>query len=324
MNSLFLFLAAFIWGVAFVAQSAGGDIVGPYTFGCIRSFLGVLILLPVILYRDKKGISLDVKESLLETGLSDEEIRANKKARNKTMWIGGICCGLALCVSSNLQQMGLYFGASSGKAGFLTACYILLVPILGIFLKKKCSWNVWVSVVVALAGLYLLCINGEFTVAFSDILLLLCALGFSVQIMLVDNYSPKVDGVKLSCIQFLVMGIITAVPMFFVEMRSLENINAVWLPALSSMAAWIALGYAGFMSNGVAYTFQILGQRGTNPAVASLIMSLESTFSVLAGWVILKEYLSAKELLGCLFIFFAVMFSQIPFDTMLKKSKVAE
>lgn len=296
-NSLLLILTAFIWGIAFVAQSTGGDAVGPYTFNCIRSLIGGIVLLPVIKLLD--SLHLTNRKPL------------NKKDRS-ILLVGGACCGIALALASNLQQMGLFLGASAGKAGFLTACYILIVPVLGFFLKKKCGLNIWIGIVIAVIGLYLLCIHGDFSIQFSDVLLLLCAFLFAVHILVIDHFTPMVDGVRMSCIQFFVCGALSFFPMFFVDMgHSLSGIKA-WTPALLNPSAWIPILYAGVLSCGVAYTLQIVGQQGVNPTVASLLMSLESVFSVLAGWVILGEALSPRELLGCGLIFGAVVLAQIP------------
>lgn len=296
-HSLLLLLTSLIWGIAFVAQSEGGDAIGPYSFNCIRSILGGLILLPAIKILDKTGIS---------------DRKPITKKDKKTLLIGGISCGIALCIATNVQQLGLFFGTSAGKAGFLTACYILLVPILGIFLKKKCGWNVWIGVGITLIGLYLLCMNGSTNFKFADMLVLLCALVFSVHILIVDRFSPLVDGVRMSCIQFFVCGILTAIPMFIVDMKhSIQGIIE-WAPTLASLDAWIPLLYAGFFSCGVAYTLQIVGQEGLNPTVASLLMSLESVFAVLAGWIILGETMGIREILGCILIFVAIVLAQIP------------
>lgn len=296
-NSLLLVLTAFIWGVAFVAQSKGGDAVGPYSFNCIRFLIGSIVLIPVYKFLDKKNITKN---------------KPVTKEQKKNLWVAGICCGLCLCIASNLQQVGITLGTPAGKAGFLTACYILIVPILGLFLKKKCGWNIWLGVVLTLIGLYLLCMNGSFSLQFSDVLLILCALMFSIHIMVVDHFSPLVDGVRLSSIQFFVSGALSAVPMFFSDMEhSLDNLS-VWAQGFENAGAWIAILYAGVLSCGVAYTLQIIGQNGVNPTVASLLMSLESVFSVLAGFVILKEVLTGRELTGCLLIFLAVCLAQMP------------
>ena len=293
-NSFLLVLAAFIWGIAFVAQSTGGDAVGPYTFNCIRSIIGGLVLLPVIRLSDrlhwsrKKPVSREDRRILLT---------------------GGIACGIALSIASNLQQVGITMGSPVGKAGFITACYMLIVPILGLFLKKKCGWNVWIGIVIAVVGLYLLCIQESFSIQFSDFLLMLCALSFAVQILIVDHYADRVDGVRMACIEFLVCGIVSAVPMFFVDIGSVSGISD-WASAFADPYAWIPILYAGALSCGVAYTLQIIGQRGMNPTVASLLMSLESVFSVLAGWILLNEALSGREILGCILIFIAVVLAQ--------------
>lgn len=295
-NSFLLVLAALIWGFAFVAQSTGGDAVGPYTFNCIRSVIGGVILLPVIM-------------------LSDRLQWSRKKPVSRQDWrtllTGGVSCGIALSIASNLQQVGIYMGSPVGKAGFLTACYMLMVPILGIFLKRKCGWNVWLGIVIAVAGLYLLCIKGSFSIQFSDLLILLCALAFAVQILVVDHYVDMVDGTRMACIQFLVCGITSAIPMIFVDMGLSVSEISEWVSAFADPYAWIPILYAGALSCGVAYTLQIIGQRGMNPTVASLLMSLESVFSALAGWMLLNEALSGREITGCMLIFGAVILAQL-------------
>lgn len=296
-NSFLLVLTAFIWGIAFVAQSAGGDAVGPYTFNCIRSIIGGVVLLPVIRLLD--GLHLTKHKPL-------------DKAGWRQLLTGGIACGIALAAASNLQQMGLYMGASAGKAGFLTACYMLIVPVLGLFLNKKCGWNIWLGIVTAVAGLYLLCIHEDFFIQFSDLLLLLCALSFAVHILVIDHFAVLVDGVRMACIQFLVSGALSAIPMFFVDMKHSAAGILAWAPAFADPYAWISILYAGVLSCGVAYTLQIIGQQGLNPTVASLLMSLESVFSVLAGWALLGEALSGREILGCVLIFGAVVLAQLP------------
>lgn len=295
-NSFLLIFASFIWGIAFVAQSTGGNAVGPYTFNCIRSVIGGIVLLPVIRLSDR---------------LHWSQKKPVSREDRRTLLTGGIACGIALSIASNLQQVGIYMGSPVGKAGFLTACYMLLVPILGLFLKKRCGWNVWVGVAITVAGLYLLCIQGSFSIQFSDFLLLLCALSFAVQILTVDHFVDRVDGVRMACIEFLVCGIISAIPMIFVDMgRSVSEISK-WASALADPFAWIPILYAGVLSCGVAYTLQIVGQRGMNPTVASLLMSLESVFSVLAGWILLNEALSGREIWGCILIFIAVVLAQL-------------
>ena len=295
-NSLLLLLTALIWGVAFVAQRQGGAEAGPYTFNCIRSLLGAVVLLPVLYFLDRHGNE-----------------KKPKTAEDKRVLVtGGVLCGIVLFVSSTVQQLGLYYGTTAGKAGFLTACYILLVPILGILFGRKCGWNVWVSVVVALAGLYFLCLTNGFTFQFSDALVLLCAVCFSVHIMVVDHFSPLVDGVRMACIQFLTCGLLGVIPTFAVDMRQ-AGLDG-WLQSLGGVSVWIAILYAGVMSCGVAYTLQIVGQNGLNPTVASLLMSLESVFSALAGALLLQERMSRREVLGSVLVFAAVLFAQVDFS----------
>ena len=306
-NSLILLLTATIWGIAFVAQSEGGDAVGPFTFNATRSIIGSLVLIPVIFLLNKINPQSDTNSE--ETAASASGSANNKGAsvggnlftRNKTLILGGIACGICLCLASNFQQLGIQY-TSVGKAGFLTACYIIIVPILGLFMKKKCSPFIWVAVVMALVGLYLLCITDGFSIGKGDILVLICAVLFSLHILVIDYFSPKVDGVKMSCIQFLVCGILTAIPAVILEHPRLSAFNG----------AWGAILYAGVMSCGVAYTLQIVGQKNMNPTVASLILSLESCISVLAGWIILGQKLSTREIIGCVVMFAAIILAQLP------------
>lgn len=286
-SSLILLLTATIWGVAFVAQSVGMEYIGPFTFNAIRCVLGGLVLIPVILVLKKKK----------ETGAENQE-----KEDKKTLWAGGIACGVILCIASNLQQFGI-MEASVGKSGFFTALYIVMIPVIGIFIGKRPGIKLWFCVALAVVGMYLLCMkDGSFTIERADIMLLLCALAFSFHILVVDYFSPKVDGVKMSCIQFFVCGVLSAVGMLFTETPDISNIQAAWLPLL----------YAGLLSCGVGYTLQIVGQKGINPVIASLIMSLESVISALAGWVILGQVLSPKEILGCVLMFVAIIITKIP------------
>lgn len=286
-SSLILLLTATIWGVAFVAQSVGMEYIGPFTFNAIRCVLGGLVLIPVILVLKKKK----------ETGAENQE-----KEDKKTLWTGGIACGVILCIASNLQQFGI-MEASVGKSGFFTALYIVMIPVIGIFIGKRPGIKLWFCVALAVVGMYLLCMkDGSFIIERADIMLLLCALAFSFHILVVDYFSPKVGGVKMSCIQFFVCGVLSAVGMLFTETPDISNIQAAWLPLL----------YAGLLSCGVGYTLQIVGQKGINPVIASLIMSLESVISALAGWVILGQVLSLKEIIGCVLMFVAIVITQIP------------
>lgn len=299
-NTGMLFLAALIWGFAFVAQSAGMEYVGPFTFNAVRCVIGSLVLVPVaLLYKPEESNGDGTKKS---TRVEDETVKGSWFSRNKTLLLGGVSCGIFLGVATNLQQIGI-MTTSVGKAGFLTALYIVLVPIAGLFFKKKCPATVWIGVVCSFAGLYLLCMTGgSFSLATGDLLLLGCAVVFTGHILVIDYFAPKVNGVWMSCIQFLTAGIISAIPMLFTETPTWEGIFAAKLPIL----------YAGVMSCGVAYTLQILGQKNYNPTVAVLILSLESCFSVLGGFLILHETLTARELCGCALMFAAIILAQLP------------
>lgn len=289
-NGLLLLLTATIWGVAFVAQSIGMDYVGPFTFNAIRSTIGGLVLIPVIflLSRLDRGKAAGGAEKTKESG--------------RTLLLGGVSCGVMLCLASNFQQFGVKY-TTVGKAGFITACYIVIVPIFGLFLKKACSPAVWGAVVLAVAGLYLLCMEGDrFLVSRGDFLVFICAVLFALHILVIDYFSPMTDGVKLSCIQFFVCGILSAIAMVLFE-------HPVWSDILS---AWGPILYAGVMSCGVAYTLQVIGQKGMNPTLSSLILSLESSISVLAGWLILGQRLSARQFFGCAVMFGAILLAQVP------------
>lgn len=292
-NSLILFLTAFIWGVAFVAQSKGMDYVEPFTFNCVRSVIGGLFLIPCIFVLNK----LNPERKMEYQAMSPE----NQKAGRKKLLTGGILCGIVFFVASNLQQFGIVY-TTVGKAGFITAMYIVIVPILGLFFRRKCSPTVWFGVLLAVGGLYFLCITDGFAIGQGELLVFLCAVGFSVHIMVIDHYTQLVDGVKMSCIQFLVNGVLSGICMFAFENPSMGNLLAAWQPIL----------YAGILSCGVAYTLQIVGQKGMNPTVASLILSLESVISVLAGLVLLKQKMSDREIFGCVLMFAAIILAQLP------------
>lgn len=296
-NFILLVLTALIWGSSFVAQKSGGPQVGAFTFNGIRSFIGGLFLVGFI---------------LLRTLISKQSAVPKTREEKKNLLIGGTLCGVVLFIATSLQQIGLNLGASAGTAGFLTACYMVLVPILGLFLKKRCPWTTWVSVFVALLGLYLLCINGKFTLNLYDGIVLLCAVVFAVHILVIDRFAPLVDGVCLSCIQFLVCGLLSLIPMWIFDIGyTFQNIEP-WLSVLSEFDVWIPILYAGIMSCGVGYTLQIVAQKGINPTVASMVLSLESVFSVLSGWLILGERMSLRNMIGCALIFAAILFVQLP------------
>ena len=281
-----LLLTAFIWGVAFVAQSVGMDYIGPFTFNCVRSLIGGMVLIPLILFLRRK-----------------EQKNGNEEIRNyrKNTIAGGICCGFFLAVASSFQQFGIMY-TTVGKAGFITALYIVIVPILGIFMKKKVAPIVWASSVIAIIGFYMLSISGQVSINKGDILVLICAVLFSLHILVIDHFSPRGNSVAISCIQFFTSGIICGIGMLLFENPQISDIIEAYVPIL----------YAGIMSCGVAYTLQIVGQKNMDPTVASLILSLESVFSALAGWLILGQSLSVKELIGCGLVFAAVLLAQLP------------
>ena len=294
-GALLLTLPALIWGTAFVAQSLGMDYLGPFTFNGVRNFVAAVGLLPVIAFlRRRQGKA---------------EARGAAGNSRKTLWVGGVLCGLALGGASSLQQIGIQF-TTVGKAGFLTALYIVIVPLLGLLLKKRVALPVWVSVVIAAVGTYLLSIQEDFTIAAGDLFVILCAVCFSVHILLVDRFSPSVNGVELSCIQFLVAGVFSTIVAFLVETPNVQDILRSWGPIL----------YTGLISSGVGYTLQILGQKDTPPAVASLIMSLESVFAALSGWLLLGQGMTGREAVGCALVFAAVVLAQIPFAALRGRS----
>lgn len=296
-NFFLLVLTALIWGSSFVAQKSGGPTVGAFTFNGVRSFVGGLFLLCFILLRD---------------GITRKNTWPKTKDAQRNLWIGGTICGVVLFAATSLQQIGMNLGAEAGTAGFLTACYMVIVPILGLFLKKKCPWTTWVGVAVAAIGLYLLCIQGDFTMNYYDAIVLLCAVVFAVHILVIDRYAPLVDGVRMSCIQFLVCGLLSVVPMFVTDIGFNKASMGTWLHMMGNFDVWIPILYAGIMSCGVAYTLQIVAQKGMNPTVASMVLSLESVFSVLSGCLLLGERMSFRNILGCILIFTAITFVQIP------------
>lgn len=303
-RSLLLLLTAIIWGTAFVAQSEGMDHVGPITFNGVRSLLGGIALLPCVIVVDL------IERKKMRTGEIPTPTEEEKISARKKLIFGGIICGLIIFGASTAQQIGLVY-TSAGKAGFITALYIVLVPIFGLFVGRKCSPSIAVAVVLAVIGLYLLCMNEEFSITLGDGLIILCAVLFAFHILTVDRISPFVSGVKLSCLQFLVCGLVSLVFMFIFEEPSIEGLSAVAFPIF----------YAGVMSCGVAYTLQIIGQKGNNPTVASLIMSLESCVAVIAAWIIQGDGLTERELSGCLIMFAAIILAQFPLEKMFKRKK---
>lgn len=282
-GSAALLFATVIWGSAFIAQSVGMDYIGPFTFQTMRSVLAVPFLI-VVVFAFERDLSVSVKKWL-----------------DPKLWKAGLPCGIALFIAAGLQQMGIVH-TSAGKAGFITAMYIVLVPILGIFLRKKPPVTAWFSVILAVIGLYLLSCVGVTQVNIGDLYLLGCALGYAVQITLVDRMGSAVDGLRLNCVQSLFCGVFSGIIMFLTEEPVVSNIIACWIP----------LVYAGIFSLGIAFSLQIIGQKHLEPTSAALIMSLESVFAALFGWLLLHESMSASELWGCALVFGAVILSQIP------------
>lgn len=291
--NLLLLLTAMIWGAAFVAQSVSMDYIGPFTFLFSRSILGGVVLLPLIAVFDRKIPG--------EAPLPGER---------KTLILGGLLCGTALFVASAFQQIGIQ-ETTAGKAGFITSMYMVLIPVCGLFLGRKVQRKVWGAVVVALVGMYFLCLHGSGLTAINrgDLMEMVCAVGFTVHILVIDRFTGRVDGVKMSCIQFFVCGILSFICMLLFEEPNWRDILDAWLPIV----------YAGVLSSGVGYTLQIVAQKDTDPTVASLLMSLESVFSLIAGWIILHQAMSRRELFGCMLMFAAVIWVQLPTRRKAKK-----
>ena len=288
LGSGMLLLTAMIWGVAFVAQSVGMDYVEPFTFNFARYIIGGVVLLPFL----KLGNSDLQKENT--------EDKTKKKQCLRRSVIGGIGCGVLLFCASMLQQFGIMYTNVVGKAGFITALYIILVPVLGIFFRKKTKPLLWICVGISVIGLYLLCVSDGYRLELADILLLACALFFAFHIIFIDYISPNTNGVLVSCVQFFVSGLFCMVAMFLFESPSFAGMLKAYVPIL----------YTGVLSCGVAYTFQILGQKYVEPTKASLILCLESVVAVLAGWLLLQQALSIRELLGCIIMFVAIIMAQ--------------
>lgn len=303
-GNLLLLLTAFIWGMAFAAQSEGMKYVEPFTFMGVRSYLAGIVLL--IFLGVRRGLEKRHKKGTPGAALKEAEEKtpgnAPGKSSGRMLLLGGVCCGVVLFTASMLQQIGIKYAPESGKAGFITALYIVLVPVCGIFIKKKAGARVWLAVLTALCGMYLLCVSDGFTIAKGDVYLLLCALAYAADILVVDYFSPKADGAAMSCIQFFVCGLLGTAGMFWTEKAEAARILKAWLP----------LVYTGVFSSGVGYTLQIVAQKDTEPTEASLIMSLESVFAALGGWLLLGQTLSVRESAGCALVFAAVILAQIP------------
>ena len=285
-GNIILFITAIIWGVSFVSQSVGMNYIGPNTFMGIRTTMGGLVLLPFIFFGDR----------------AKKRSGTYEKTDFKKLLKYGILCGLFLCIASTLQTYGLQV-TTTAKSGFLTALYIIFVAIFGIFCGKKLSFKMAIGVISAVVGMYFLCLFGEvISFNYGDALTLLCAVFFAGQILLIDKFIDKVDGVKLACTQFLSSGIINLIIMFIVESPDIENILACTIPLL----------YSGIMSCGVAYTLQIIGQKYAEPTSASIIMSLESVFAAMSGWILMGEQMTIAQISGCVFMFLAIVLVQLP------------
>jgi len=298
-GTLLLLIASIIWGTAFVAQSMGTNYLNAFAFNSLRNFIGVFALIPVLLWQictENRNMNRVQNKRIGNFAHNLQNIFS------RDLLLGGLICGTALCLASNFQQLGIEY-STVGKSAFITTLYIILVPLLGLFFKKKLPLQIWIGVILAMIGLYLLCMKDEvFILTTGDIYLLLCAFFFTIQITAVDFFAPKVNCVALSMMQFLVTAIESGIGMLYTGLPSFENIQGAMIPLL----------YAGVLSSGIAYTFQIIGQKHLAPTVASLLMSLESVFATLAGWIILNEILSTKELIGCGLVFTAVILTQLP------------
>ena len=291
--NLLLILTAFIWGVAFVAQDVAADAVLPMYFNGLRMALAAMALLPTVWLTDRR-LQVGRGEGLVWKRMSPMQ--------KKELFVGGVCCGAMLALGSVFQQMGITLGTGAGKAGFITALYIVLVPLAGIFQRKRIGRLVWIAVALSAVGLYFLCMQGSFSIDPGDGMLILCALSYTGHILVVDHFSRRTDCVKMSCIQFAVTSLICLMGGMLFESLSWAAVRACLIPIL----------YAGVMSGAMGYTLQIIAQRDAEPAIASLLMSLESVFAVLAGWVILGDVLSLREFMGCAMMMGGIVLAQLP------------
>lgn len=286
IGGIMLIIATLIWGTSLVAQRLATGHIGPFTFNAVRFLIGALALLPFILITDYHKNRLQTSDNRFET----KDILQIK---------GGLICGCILFATASLQQIGIIY-TTVGKAGFITALYVVIVPVLGLFFGRHIHLQILGCIFLATFGMYLLCINEKFTLGFGDTLVLICAFSTAVHILTIDYLSSKVDCVKLSCLQFFVCGILSSIAAFIFEKPELQSLMNASGPII----------YTGILSCGVAYTLQALGQKYVSPVAASLILSLESVFSVLSGWIMLGETLSIREILGCIMMFTAIIVSQ--------------
>ena len=284
-HTLMLLVASFLWGTTFVAQSLGAEYVGAGTYLALRTYIGILFLLPFVLYRDRME--------------NRDHLKRNRRQELKTFVKGGTLAGLFIFLASFAQQYGIAY-TSVAKAGFLTALYVVFVPIISFFFGRRFDNRLWICIALSVVGLYLLCMKGSFYLEMGDAMMILSALGFSIQILAVSRYSKRIDPVKLTLSQFIVEAFLATIVMVVLEKPDLVSIyNA--LPAIL---------YAGIFSSGIAYTLQAMGQKNLNPAIASIAMCLESVFGTLSGWIVLGQKLSLREVIGCVLMFGAIVLSQ--------------
>ncbi|MEE8885096.1 MAG: DMT family transporter [Eubacteriales bacterium] len=304
-HSLYLLLAAFFWGTTFVAQSVAMDDLGPYTYNMCRCFVGALVLLPLAIYTGRiDPLAVNYR------GADIPDVSRSHGERWKSLLTGGIVVGLCMFMAGGLQQVGLVY-TTAGKSGFVTALYIVLVPIFSlIFFRKKCSPLVWLAVVLAVVGFFLLCIQSGFTINKGDLITLGGSVFWALHILSVDHFVQKTNGIQLSCVQLVMSGICSGVVMVLFETPTWHSVIACAGPIL----------YAGIFSSGVAFTLQIVGQKGINPTTASLLMSLESVISVISGWLVLGDALTGREILGCVLVFAGVILAQLPDPAVRKKA----
>lgn len=294
-NVFFLTATAMIWGLGFVSQLVGGDALGPYSFSFLRCFIAAITLIPFVkIFSDKKELDFKAKKLLRRAS---------------------VLCGIPLGGSFFFLQLGMFLGTGAGKSGFIIAFYIVAVPVIGIFLGKRCGANVYLAVFLALIGLYLLCIKNGFHIQRSDGLVVVSAVMVAIQILTIDHYVEQVDPVRLTQLQFVAAGVLMLIPTVFLDWKCSPVVFLDWLGNFRALGTWIAVLYSGVIGSGIGYTFQTLGQKGADPSVASLLLSLESVFSVLFGWLILGEVLSIREIAGCAVMFAAVILAQIPFKS---------
>ncbi len=290
-KTLLLVLTAFIWGLAFVFQSIGAEYVGPFTFLAARSWLGFLFLCPVIFISDH-----------IKRRHGEQDGRPKNHMQKRMLLVGGSVVGIFLFSASLFQQIGIA-ETTAAKSGFITAMYVVMVPVISLFLGSRPSGKIWLGVALGVTGLYFLCLSGGLNgINRGDVLTMFCAVLFALQILSINYFIQFTDGIRLSRMQMLVTAVLATVCMLLFEHPTVSGVKAALIPIL----------YAGIMSSGVGYTLQIIGQKGLHPTVASLAMCLESVFSAIGGWLILGQRLSGRELLGCVLMFTAIVIAQLP------------